>query len=273
MEGKSSFPITDTHAHLASERFQDELDDIVARAVENNVSRIVTIACDVEDSVRNLELAQTYSPVLPTVGIHPLYVHETEADWENRLQELAKTPGVAAIGEIGLDYYHPPADGSTEKEWRALQSSVFERLLQLAVELKLPVVIHQRNSADDVTAILRQFPDVTAVLHCFSGSTKEAETALEMGHFLSFTGILTFPKAEEVREVAAMVPLDRIMIETDCPYLAPVPYRGKRCEPYMVASTLEKLAQIRGLSVTEAAQLTTGNAGRFFNAFPEVADS
>lgn len=273
MEGKSKFPITDTHAHLASGRFKNELDSIISRAVEQGVSRIVTIACDVEDSIRNFELAEAYSSVLPTAGIHPLYVHETEPGWQSEIRNLARRPEVAAIGEIGLDYYHPPGDGSSEKAWRSLQATVFEELLQLAVELQLPVVIHQRNSAEDVTTILRQFPEVRAVLHCFSGSVKEAETALEMGHFLSFTGILTFPSAREVRDVASMVPLDRVMVETDCPYLAPVPYRGKRCEPYMVASTLEKFAGIRELSLDEAAEITTRNAANFFASFPEFPES
>lgn len=272
MEGKTNIPIIDTHAHLASEKFRDDLDGIVARAVKENVTRIVSIACDLEDSNYNLELARRFEPVMPTVGIHPLYVHEVSPDWQSEIKLLAGRPEVAAVGEIGLDYYHPPGDGSSEAEWRSLQRGVFESLLQLAVDLDLPVVIHQRNSSEDVTAVLRQFPGVRAVLHCFSGTVQEAETALDMGHLLSFTGILTFPSAGEMRDVASMVPLDRVMVETDCPYLAPVPFRGKRCEPFMVSSTLRKLAELRELSPDEAARITTENAREFFRFLPEIAE-
>jgi len=270
MEGKNQANLTDTHAHLASEKFRGERDAIVARAAEAGVDRIVTIACDLEDSETNLELARTYPGVAPTVGIHPLYVGEiAEDDWPGTLAGLAKTPPVAAIGEIGLDYYHPPADGSDEATWRARQWEVFERQLQLALELDMPVVVHQRDSAEDVTAMLRQFPDVRAVLHCFSGTVAQAEEALEMGNFISFTGILTFPSAEEVRRAAAVAPIDRVMVETDCPYLAPAPHRGKRCEPAMVVHTAQRLAEIHGMDPEETAEVTSRNATAFFRSLPQ----
>lgn len=272
MKAQSDVFLFDTHAHLASSKFAEDLDAVVTRAREAGVSRIVTIACDLEDSAENLALARRFEGVFPTAGIHPLYVHEPghSEEWKSELRQLASSGQFVAIGEIGLDYFHPPQDGGSEADWRGLQREFFEAQLSLAGELGLPAVIHQRESADDVMAVLRNFPDVRAVLHCFNGSRDQAEAALEMGLFLSFTGILTFPKAEEVREVAAACPLDRIMVETDCPYLAPVPYRGKRCEPHMVSHTAETLGTLHGLSLPEIADATTGNAQKFFHGLPSL---
>ncbi len=266
MEENNEFFFTDTHAHLASSRFQEDLPEVVARAEANQVRRIISISCDLEDSVTNLELSQRFDSIEPSVGIHPLYVHELAGEWESRLQELAKTPGVVSIGEIGLDYFHPPADGSSEKDWRNLQRSVFEKQLQMAIDLDLPVVIHQRESAYEVSEVLSHFPSVRAVLHCFTGTREQAELALSQGHSLSFTGILTFPNAQEVRDAAEIVPLDRFMIETDCPYLAPVPFRGKRCEPAHVRHTGIRLAGIHKVSEEELARQTSENALEFFRS-------
>lgn len=257
--------LIDTHSHLASSRFEGEIEEVIERAAEAGVAQIVAIACDLEDSESNLHLAAAHGAVAATVGIHPLYIHELDSpNWLARLAEMARDEAVAAIGEIGLDYFHPPADGSPEKEWRHRQRAVFEQQLQLAADLDLPVVVHQRESAADVAEVLKSFPGVKAVLHCFTGTLAEAEAALAMGHFLSFTGILTFPGAGSVREVAAAVPRDRIMVETDSPYLAPVPFRGKRCEPAMVRHTALQLAELHATSGEEMAEITTENARRFF---------
>ncbi|MDF1655986.1 MAG: TatD family hydrolase [Verrucomicrobiales bacterium] len=257
--------LIDTHTHLASSRFDGDVANVIARAEEGGVSEMVSIACDIEDSIFNLRLAAENESVAATVGIHPLYVHElSQSNWLEELTGMARENNVSAIGEIGLDYYHPPQNGSTDIEWRSLQRSVFEQQLQLALEQNLPVVVHQRESAADVAEVLRGFPGVTAVLHCFSGTAKEADEALSMGHYLSFTGILTFPSAQPVRDVAAAAPLDRIMVETDSPYLAPVPFRGKQCEPFMVRYTASKLAELHGVSDQEMADLTSRNARRFF---------
>jgi len=265
MKEKKSASLTDTHAHLASSRFEGDREALVDRALAAGVARIITIACDLEDSATNLELAARFPSVSPTAGIHPLYVHELpEGDWIGELEDLATRPGIAAIGEIGLDYYHPPGDGGSERDWRIRQREVFEAQLDLAGKLELPVVIHQRDSAEDVAEVLSGFPGVRAVLHCFNTGPGEAEAALAAGHYLSFTGIATFPKAEEVREAAAVVPLDRLMVETDCPYLAPVPFRGKRCEPAHVVHTAATLAGVHGLSPEEFARRTTETASEFF---------
>lgn len=265
MKEKNSPSLVDTHAHLTSKRFAGEADALLKRARGQGVDRIVTIACDREDSRAALELAEEREAVSATVGIHPLYVHED--DMPSALEEirrLAATRAVAAVGEIGLDYYHPSPEGFEEAGWKTLQAEVFETQLQLAVDLSLPVVVHQRDSAEDVIATLRNFPKAKAVLHCFSGTREEAETFLSMGHWLSFTGILTFPSAESVREAAAIAPADRIMVETDSPYLAPVPFRGKTCEPSLVVHTAKKLAEVRGIAFEEVAETTTRNAERFF---------
>jgi TatD DNase family protein len=272
MKAQSCHTLIDTHAHLASSKFAGEIGEIVERAASSGVGRIVTIACDLEDSRTNLELAERFPGVAPTAGIHPLYVHEIESeDWDRELRAVAKRHDLAALGEIGLDYFHPPQDGTDEESWRHRQREVFERQLDLARELELPVVVHQRDSTADVTEVLRQFPEVKAVLHCFNGTREAADRFLEMGHLLSFTGILTFPRAEDVREVARAIPIDRIMVETDCPYLAPVPFRGKRCEPSMVRHTAECLAEIRNMTLDEIAEVTTRNAVGFFNGLPEQA--
>lgn len=265
MKEKSEFFLTDTHAHLATARFAEEVPGILARSREAGVGRIVSISCDLDDVEANLDLAAAYAGVFATAGIHPCYVHEPgPADWRERLRRLSERPKIVAIGEIGLDFYHPPEDGSETAAWRRLQESIFEEMLQLAQDLHLPAVIHSRESTPAVLDVLARFPAVRAVLHCFTGTPAEAEEALAAGHFLSFTGVITYPKADDVRATAAVVPLDRLMIETDAPYLAPVPFRGKSCEPAMVRHTCQRLAEIHGLSTEEMTVATSRNAETFF---------
>lgn len=265
MEAKSEAFLTDTHAHLASARFAGEIPGILERSGAGGVGRIVSISCDVDDAETNLSLAAAHPGVFATVGIHPCYVHEPGPEgWRERLRAQASAKGVVAIGEIGLDFYHPPQDGSDVAAWRRLQEALFEEMLQLALDHKLPAVVHQRESTAATLAVLERFPGVTAVLHCFTGTSSEAERALAGGHFLSFTGVLTYPKADDVRETAVRVPLDRVMVETDAPYLAPVPFRGKSCEPAMVQYTARRLGELHGLSPAEIAGITSRNAERFF---------
>lgn len=265
MKEKSEVFLTDTHAHLASTRFAGDVPAILARSRDAGVGRIVSISCDLEDVQTNLALASAHPGVFATAGIHPCYVHEPgPADWHEQLRLLAARPEIVAIGEIGLDYYHPPEDGSETAVWRRLQESTFEAMLQLAQDFDLPAVIHSRESTLAVLDVLARFPAVRAVLHCFTGTPAEAERALAAGHLLSFTGVITYPKADDVRATAAVVPLDRVMIETDAPYLAPVPFRGKTCEPGMVRHTCQRLAEIHGLTVEEMTVATSRNAESFF---------
>ncbi|MDF1752488.1 MAG: TatD family hydrolase [Verrucomicrobiales bacterium] len=257
--------LIDTHAHLTSDRFRDRVPEIVAQADAAGIGHIITIGCDLVDSGQAVELASKFPNVTATVGIHPCYVDEIkESDWAMKLRNLVEENEVSGIGEIGLDYYHAPPGSYSESEWRSLQADFFKKQLVLAEELGFPVVIHQRESGDDVLSILQDFPKVQAVLHCFTGTLQQAESALEMGHSLSFTGVVTYPKAPEVREIAAMVPEDRIMVETDSPYLAPVPYRGKSNEPGYVVHTAAKIAEVRGMDADQFAAITTRNAQNFF---------
>lgn len=269
MKEKSHILLTDTHAHLASSRFRGDVDEVIARAAAAGVERIVSISCDVDDSLRNLQLARRHPRIFPTAGVHPCHVHEIgEESWFEEISRIASEPENVAIGEIGLDYYHPPGDGGDVESWRRRQRSVFETLLQLALDLGRPVVVHQRESGPDVMAVLGNFPGVTAVLHCFTGNVAEAERALAMGHYLSYTGVLTFKNGEDVREVARSTPLDRVMVETDAPYLAPVPFRGKSCEPAMVVHTARTLADLHDLSFEEICRITSRNAATFFGLPP-----
>jgi TatD DNase family protein len=269
MKEKSHLFLTDTHAHLASSRFAGQVGEVIARAAASGVERIVSISCDVEDSLTNLTLARTYPGVYPTAGIHPSYVHEIEEEtWFQNICRIASEPEVVAIGEIGMDYYHPPGDGGTVEAWRGRQRRVFEQLLQLALDLGKPVVVHQRECGGDVMEVLESFPGVTAVLHCFTGTVPEAERALEMGHYLSYTGVLTYKNGDAVRDAARVTPLDRVMVETDAPYLAPVPFRGKSCEPAMVEFTARTLADLHGLSFEEICEVTSRNAATFFSLPP-----
>lgn len=260
--------LTDTHAHLASTVFSHpgELFGVVERASEAGVTRIVSISSDLTDSRRNVEIAAEFPGVHSTVGVHPTSVHEEEEQGLiSDLTGLCRKPKVVAIGEIGLDFYHPPQDGSPEAKWRARQERFFRAQLDLAVVLDLPVVIHQRNSIDAVAAVMGDYAGrVRAVFHCFTGTIPEARRILDHGHLISFTGIATYPKAVEVHEAIRWVPADRFMVETDSPYLAPVPFRGKRCEPAYTRFTAERIAELRGTTLETIASSTTENARKFF---------
>ncbi len=281
--------LIETHAHLDYPDFANDFEDVVRRATEADVTRIITIGTSVESSRRAVELAEQYPNVFAVIGVHPTYAHEGEEDVVAPLRELAKSPGVVAIGEIGLDYHRLPSlevnkrkdvqvfnalQSETEEQveariqdgaYKSKQAELFEQLLDLAVELKMNVVIHQRDAWDDTLEILREYGrQLSGVFHCFGGTLDQANEVLDLGHLVSFTGIVTFKNGKQVREVAAQVPLDRFMVETDCPYLAPVPFRGKRCEPAYTRLVAEEIARARGLSLEEIAGATTATAEEFF---------
>jgi len=278
--------IVDSHAHLDLPDFSEELDAVVARAADLGVNRIVTVGITVERSKRSIELAERFPGVYAAVGIHPNDAHEAPRDAIAALRELAHHPRVVAIGETGLDYFRLPSLRTTHNKVDALgnedaadidaaiedgaikaaQADFFGQQLDLAAELGLNVIIHQRGDCwDDTMAILEPYQGkLRAVFHCFSGTTEEAEELIAMGHLVSFTGIVTFKNAEIVQETAANLPLNAFMVETDCPYLAPVPFRGKRCEPAYTRFTVEKIAELRGESVDAIAKATTATALEFF---------
>jgi TatD DNase family protein len=253
------------------------------------VTRIITIGTSVESSRRAVELAEKYPNVFAVIGVHPTYVLQAEKDVITPLRELAKNPRVVAIGEIGLDYHYLPSveaskqkhiqvfnalQSETEEQieasiedgaYKSKQAELFQELLDLAVELRFNVVIHQRDAWDDTLEILRDYGrQVSAVFHCFGGTLDQANEVIDLGHLVSFTGIVTFKNGKQVREVAARVPLDKFMVETDCPYLAPVPFRGKRCEPAYTRLVAEEIAKARSLSLEEIAGATTATAEEFF---------
>ncbi|MEM7011170.1 MAG: TatD family hydrolase [Verrucomicrobiota bacterium] len=262
--------IIDTHAHLASRQLRDETATLIQNAAEAGVQRVVTIGSDVEDSGVNVRLASEFQAIFATVGVHPTSIHEVNPEtYIDEIRELAGKPKVVAIGEIGLDYYHPPQDGSEEADWRGRQAEFFRRQLDLAVELGLPVVVHQRECYDDTLEIIRPYAGkMKSVFHCFINSVEQGQELIDLGFHVSFTGIATYKSAADVGEVAAQLPLDRMMVETDSPYLAPVPKRGKRNEPAFTRHTAEFIAEKRGISLEEFAEATTATAIDFFGLPP-----
>ncbi|MEM0969711.1 MAG: TatD family hydrolase [Verrucomicrobiota bacterium] len=255
----------DTHCHLASRKLAGETDALIKRARAEQVTKIITIGCQCDDSAQNVQLAAAHKAVYATVGVHPTSIHEIPENWLSVIKDLARQPKVVALGEMGLDYYHPPQDGSTEASWRDRQASIFQRQVELAKEIEFPMVIHTRESFEDTVDILRPFAGtVKAVFHCFSGSPQEARTVLDLGFHLSFTGVITYKNAGDLAETAASLPLDRIMVETDAPYLTPVPHRGKRNEPSFVRHTAAFLANQKGVALEELAEETSATANHFF---------
>jgi TatD DNase family protein len=253
--------LVDSHCHLQSEQFDADRDEVVARAAAAGVGHLVCPATDASSCRKAIDLARRGLPISVAVGIHPNSVGQVADDEWERVRELAGEPEVVAVGETGLDYYR---GDQTAAEQRAL----FASHLELAAERGLPVIVHNRQADEDVLAALRDWradgAQGAAVLHCFVGSWKLADRALALGCYLGFGGPLTFKNAELVRETAAYVPLDRILVETDAPFLAPHPHRGSRNEPGFVRLTAERLAGVRRLTLDEVARATAENAARVF---------
>ena len=232
----------DTHAHYDDDWFDEDRDALLASMPEKGVGLIVNPGITVETSRMAIAMAEKYPHMYAAVGIHPENCHDFVPAHIDELRELAKHPKVVAIGEIGLDYYW---DTNPPKEF---QQEVLRAQMALARELQLPVIIHDRDAHADTLAIVKEFPEVTGVFHCYSGSAEDARTLVKMGWMLSFNGAATFKNARKAPEVIAEVPLERLMIETDAPYLAPVPHRGKRNDSSLVHLVAEKIAQIKDLT-------------------------
>lgn len=267
--------LTDTHAHLASKQFVHDLPDIMARVREAGISRIICIGTTLEDASRVLEIAEAYEEVEATVGIHPCDADTVKDDsFVNELRELAKHPKVVGIGEIGLDYFHQPPDGFTLESWKAQQAHVLGLQLGLAAELGLNVALHNRESFSDLVAqVLPWSGKLRGVFHCFTGTAEEALPLIEQGHLVSFTGIVTFKNGQIIQDCAKAMPDHGFMLETDCPYLAPVPFRGQRNEPAHVRKTAEFVAQLRGTSLETLAAQTSETAKAFFRRSLETEDT
>lgn len=253
----------DSHAHYDDPRFAGDLSEVIAHISSQSeicpcgVEYVVNIGCDVPTSRLCLELAEKYPLFYAAVGIHPQDADRFDENSIEELKELLKHPKAVAIGEIGLDYKY-------ENSPRELQKEVFRRLMALARETGYPVCIHDRDAHGDVFDIIREFPDVKGVLHSYSGSPEQARQYVKMGWYISFSGTVTFKNAAVVPEAAKVVPLDRLLVETDAPYLAPVPYRGKRNKSSFAYATAAKLAEIHGVSTEEMVKITRENALRFF---------
>jgi len=258
--------LIDTHCHLDFPDFAAERDDIVARAHAAGVKQMITISTRVRKFPEILAIAEKYPTVFCSVGTHPHNADEELDIPVSELIELARHPRVVAIGEAGLDYFYDNAP-------REAQAIGLRNHIAAARETGLPLVIHSRSADEDMAAILTEETGKGAfpfLLHCFSSGPELARIGVELGGYVSFSGILTFPKSEELREIAKTVPLERMLVETDAPYLAPKPFRGKRNEPAYVAHTAAVLAETVGISAEEIARITTENAFRIFSKMPRV---
>ena len=259
--------LIETHAHLDYSDFESDLEGVIARATEAGVTRIVSIGTGIESSRRAVALAERFPNVHAVVGVHPTNVEEEGLDFLPSLRELARHPRVVGIGETGIDHHHLPEgmEGAELSAWKSRQAQVFRIQLDLAVELGLNVVIHQRDAWEPTLEVLRPYTgNVRGVYHCFGGTPEQAAEVAALGHLVSFTGIITFKNAEQVRATAAAVPSDGYMVETDCPYLTPVPHRGKRAEPAHTRLVAAKIAEVRGITPEEVAAATTATAEKFF---------
>jgi TatD DNase family protein len=267
--------LVDSHCHLDGPKFAADIDAVLGRAFDAGVTRLLAIGTGdgppgVDCAVR---LAEKYPQMLATVGVHPHEASKVTAQTYSELRALGKHQRVVAFGEIGLDYHY---DFSP----REVQREVFIEQLRIATDLDLPIVIHTREAWADTMAVLREHWQGQGIMHCFTGTPEQAREALDLGFHLGFGGVLTFKTAEEVRESARLVPDDRLLVETDAPYLAPIPWRGKRNEPAFMVETVRKLAEVRGVTPEHIASVTSanferlclGNAQKGSQRYTEISD-
>lgn len=247
----------DSHAHLDDTRFQADFDEVLARMRENGVTGMMNIGCDLPSSERSVALAERYNWIWAAVGSHPDDADHVDGALIEAYRTLCKNPRVSAIGEIGLDYHY-------EDVPRDIQKKAFRMQLQLARETGMPVVVHEREAHGDALEILDDFTDVRGVFHCYSGSLEMAKELVRRGWYIGFTGVITFKNARKAVEVAEWLPLSRTLIETDCPYMAPEPFRGRRCEPGMVPQMAKKIAEIKGVDTERVAEAMRRNAYELF---------
>jgi len=249
----------DTHVHLNAEQYKEDLQEVIDRAIENKVTKMLVVGFDRPTITKAMELTNEYDFIYACIGWHPVdAIDMTEEDLQ-WIKELAAHPKVVALGEMGLDYYW-------DKSPKEVQQEVFRKQIALAKELKLPIVIHNREATQDIVQILKEenAAEVGGIMHCFSGSAETALECVKMNFYISLGGPVTFKNAVKPKEVAASVPMERLLIETDCPYLAPHPYRGKRNEPAYVTLVAEQIAQIKEITVEEVANATMKNALKLF---------
>ena len=247
----------DTHAHMNDRAFDTDRQELLERLPGQGVGLVMNPGCNLEDSRLSVELAQAYPFIYAAVGSHPDSADEVNETVIEEYRKLCQNEKVKAIGEIGLDYHY-------EDIPRELQKKAFVMQMELAKEVGLPVIVHERDAHEDGMAIVKAYPEVTGVFHCYSGSAEMARQLVDLGWYIGFTGVLTFKNARKAIETAESIPLDRIVLETDCPYMAPEPFRGKCNHPGYLYRMAEKLAEIRGVSVEEIHAITTENGKRLY---------
>ena len=247
----------DTHAHMNDPVFDEDRDFLLQNLKDQGVGLVMNPGCSLENSLQAIAIAEKYDFVYAAVGTHPDTADEVDEAVIGQYRELCSHEKVKAIGEIGVDYYY-------ETIPREIQLKAFRMQMELARETGLPVIIHERDAHDDGMRMIKEFPDVTGVFHCYSGSAEMARQLVKMGWYIGFTGVLTFKNARKAVETAQSIPLDRIVLETDCPFMAPEPFRGKRNHPGYLYRMAERLAELRGLSVEEIHQITTENGKRLY---------
>ena len=247
----------DTHAHLNDPAFDPDREELMNGLAAKGVGFVMNAGCSLESSRDIVNMTAKYPWLYGSVGSHPDSANEVNEEVIEEYRKLCQNEKIKAIGEIGLDYYY-------EDIPRDIQQKAFRMQMQLAAEVNLPVIVHEREAHDDGMRIVKEFPKVTGVFHCYSGSAEMARQLVKMGWYIGFTGVLTFKNARKAVETAASIPLDRIVIETDCPFMAPEPFRGKRNDPGYLYRMAERLAEIRGITPEEAAAVTTENAKRLY---------
>ena len=248
----------DTHAHMDDRAFDTDREELLSALPGQGLALVMNPGCSLESSRNAVRLAKEYDYIYAAVGSHPDAADEVDGAVLEEYRELCKrNPKVKAIGEIGLDYHY-------EDIPRDIQLKAFRAQMELARELGLPVIVHERDAHEDGMAVVRDFPEVTGVFHCYSGSAEMARQLVDRGWYIGFTGVLTFKNARKAIEVASSIPLERIVLETDCPYMAPEPFRGRRNDPGKLYRMAEKLAEIRGLSVEEVQTITMENGKRLY---------
>ena len=260
----------DTHAHLTFPDFSGDISGLIERAKVAGITRIISIGTDLESSRRAVALAEAYTPVYAVVGWHPNDLASAPDDVVPELRPLCRHPKVVAIGETGIDHFRLPSsnDGNEmdDRDWKVRQEKIFHQQLLLAVEENLNVVIHQRAALGPTLEIFQEYADhVCGQFHCFVDDVAGMQRVIDMGSIVSFTGIVTFKNAHDVRETVAATPLNKFMVETDSPFLAPMPYRGKCCEPAYTRHIAEVVAEVKGVSIGELSEVTCATAHRFFS--------
>lgn len=248
--------IFETHAHYLKEDFGDDLIPLLESMPSLGVEKIIAVGYDLRSSAEETELAHRFSYVFAAAGVHPENCYDLPQDWLSRLEKMLADEKVCALGEIGLDYHYDNTD-------KAVQAEVFIRQLELAQKLNLPVIIHSRDACEDTMNILNRYKP-RGVVHCFSGSAETAAEVVKLGMYVGFTGVLTFKNAKKALAACGAVPIDRLLLETDCPYMAPVPHRGERCDSSMIQFTAAKMAEIKGVSTEEMIYIARQNAERLF---------